>query len=173
MQGKIGWSQITGIRFLCCHCCKFCRFAEWTQLAARHLISIPAGTEICSCCRSDFNPNEWEVVESCNDVLQHRTERVRITREKHCTVPNRDGYFTVLAQDLAHQGSYSRLTFVGYRKMKGEEKEKIDWQAWGSKIKESIGGNRGKVQMGKAKQVSEKRCLVRKNFELLMDGEKP
>lgn len=75
----------------------------------------PAGNET-SCYRRDFNRNEWEVVDSCKDVLQYRIKRVKTMDVKHYAAYNRDGFFKVLAHNLTFWGSYSGLCFGGYMK---------------------------------------------------------
>lgn len=66
----------------------FCR----KDTACDKALGFNAETEMCSCCRH-FNPNEWEVADSCNDVLQHRMERVRITKEKALYSSQQAGLF--------------------------------------------------------------------------------
>lgn len=75
----------------------------------------PDGNE-ASWYRRDFNRNEWEVVDSCKDVLQHRIKMVKTLGVKHYSVHNRDGFFKVLAHNLTCWVSYSGLCFGGYEK---------------------------------------------------------
>lgn len=127
---------------------------------------------MCSCCRRDFNPNEWEVVGSCRDVLLRRIKRVRTTKQKRCAVRNGDGFFKVLAQNLACWGSYYGLWFVSYIKWKDKKgRERAISMLRSENTGTGLRGTRGTMQKRGAKQVSEKRWDV-KNFEVIMAGKK-
>lgn len=103
VQGRTEKPQVSGIRVLRCHCCEFGVFSR-KDTACDKALGFNAETEMCSCCRH-FNPNEWEVADSCNDVLQRRMERVRITKEKALYSSQQAGLFLKRWHSSQHTGA--------------------------------------------------------------------